>query len=111
MLAQRMNLFSASGTAAARAMAKSAAASGREIVDLSAGEIWSEPPEGVRTGAINAIEQGINRYTDTLGLEELRAAVAERIAAETNQSWTPGEIAITAGGKQALFNAAMAVLD
>jgi aspartate aminotransferase len=111
MLAQRTSLFSASGTAQARSAARAAAATGKEIIDLSAGEIWCEPPEAVRSGAISAIEQGINRYTDTIGLEALREAVAKKLAAETGHAWAPDEVAVTAGGKQALFNAAMTILN
>jgi aspartate/methionine/tyrosine aminotransferase len=111
MLAQRTNLFSTSGTAKARSAAKAAAASGREIINLAAGEIWCDTPESVKAGAIHAIEQGINRYTDTIGLDELRQAIAQRLSAETGAAWAADEVAVTAGGKQALFNAAMAILD
>jgi aspartate aminotransferase len=111
MLAQRTNLFSTSGTAKARSAAKAAAATGRKIIDLSAGEVWCDPPEAVRTGAVTAIERGINRYTDTIGLEALREAIAKKLSTEAGMVWVPDEIAVTAGGKQALFNAAMTVLD
>lgn len=111
MLAQRTNLFSTSGTAKARSAAKAAAATGKDIIDLSAGEIWCASPEAVRTGAVSAIEQGINRYTDTIGLEPLRQAIAQKLLADTGHAWTPDEVAVTAGGKQALFNIAMTVLN
>src|SRR5262249_53395855 len=111
MLAQRTELFSASGTAKARSAAKAAATSGREIIDLSAGEIWCDSPETVRAGAIDAIRRGINRYTDTIGLEALRQAIATRLSDDTGDAWSGDEVAVTAGGKQALFNAAMAILN
>lgn len=111
MLAQRMNAFTSSGTARARTAAKEAAARGREIIDLSAGEIWAPPPPTVQDAAIEAIRQGVNRYTDTIGLPELRQAIAERVAQTTGLSWQATEIAVTAGAKQALFHAALALLD
>lgn len=110
MLAHRTTLFKSSGTAAARVAAKAAAASGREIIDLTAGEIWSDLAPSVRDGAIAAINRNLNRYTDTVGLLELRQALACKISAETAQSWSVDEIAVTSGAKQALFNAAMALL-
>jgi aspartate aminotransferase len=111
MLAQRMSLLSGSGTAAAREAAKVAAAAGREIVDLAAGEVIIAPPRSVRDGAIAAIEDGVNRYTDSIGLAPLRTAVAKKLSAETGVPWTMDNIVITTGAKQGLLDAAFAILD
>ncbi len=111
MLAQRMNSFSTSGTAKARAAAKTACEAGIDVIDLTAGEILADPPATVRDGAIAAIEDGINRYTDTIGIEPLRAAIAEKVSRETGQLRATDEIAVTAGAKQALFNVALALLN
>ncbi|MBN9235620.1 MULTISPECIES: aminotransferase class I/II-fold pyridoxal phosphate-dependent enzyme [Phyllobacteriaceae] len=111
MLAQRTKLFASSGTAAARAAAKAASDAGKEVIDLTAGEIWSDLAPSVREGALAAIERGENRYTDTVGLRELREALAAKVARETGQVWHGEEIAVTNGAKQALFNAAMVLLD
>ncbi|WP_407175598.1 pyridoxal phosphate-dependent aminotransferase [Bradyrhizobium sp. STM 3562] len=110
-LAQRTHLFKLSKTATAKIAAKDAATSGKEIIDLTAGEIWSDIAPSVREGAIAAIDRNLNRYTDTVGLLELRHAVACKIAAETAQPWSAEEIAVTNGAKQALFNAAMVLLN
>ncbi|NTI26814.1 aminotransferase class I/II-fold pyridoxal phosphate-dependent enzyme (plasmid) [Rhizobium rhizogenes] len=111
MLAQRTDMFKSSGTAAARAAAKAAADAGKEIVDLTAGEIWSDLAPTIRDGAIEAIQKGINRYTDTIGLIELREALARKVSLETGQLWQSDEIAVTSGAKQALFNTAMVLLN
>jgi aspartate aminotransferase len=111
MLAQRTNLFTTSGTANARAAAAAAAAGGKEIVDLTSGEIWADLSPAIRDGAIAAIERGVNRYTDTIGLSELRDALATRLSAEAGAGWSSKEIAVTAGAKQALFHAAMLLLN
>ncbi len=111
MLAQRTRLFASSGTAAARAAAKAASDAGKEVIDLTAGEIWSDLAPSIREGALAAIERGENRYTDTVGLRELREALAAKVSRETGQVWHTDEIAVTSGAKQALFNAAMVLLD
>ncbi|BAB54519.1 aspartate transaminase (plasmid) [Mesorhizobium japonicum MAFF 303099] len=82
-----------------------------EIVDLTAGEIWSELARMIRQGAIEAINKGVNRYTDPVGTTELREALARKVSLETRQIWKAEEIAVTCGAKQALFNAAMVLLD
>lgn len=111
MLAQRTVLFTSSGTAAAWSAADAAAATGEQIIDLTAGEIWSELAPSVREGAIAAINRDLNRYTDTVDLMELRHALARRLSAETAQPWSADEIAVTSGARQAFFNAAMALLN
>lgn len=111
MLAQRMSMLSGSGTAAAREAAKVAAAAGRKIVDLAAGEVIIEPPKTVRDGAIAAVNAGINRYTDSIGIMPLREAVAARLTTSTQVDWTAENIVITNGAKQALLDAALAILD
>lgn len=111
MLAERTRLFPASGTAAARAAAATAANSGKQIADLTCGEIWADLPPTIRRGAIEAIERGESRYTDTIGLTELRHAIAQQVSRDTGAGWSTDEIAVTAGAKQALFHAAMTLLN
>ncbi|GLS32036.1 aspartate aminotransferase [Mesorhizobium albiziae] len=111
MLAHRISLLSGSGTAAAREAAKAAAVQGREIVDLAAGEVITEPPDSVREGAIAAINAGANRYTESIGLTSLRRAVAEKLSTETGLAWDTDNIVITAGAKQGLLDATLALLD
>ncbi|TCU32834.1 aminotransferase class I/II-fold pyridoxal phosphate-dependent enzyme [Rhizobium azibense] len=111
MLAQRTSLFDSSGTATARAAAKVAAAAGRNIIDMTAGEIWIELAPTIREGAIDAINRGVNRYTDTIGMMELREALAWKVSLDTGMIWKAEEVSVTSGAKQALFNAAMVLLN
>ncbi|MCK1465866.1 aminotransferase class I/II-fold pyridoxal phosphate-dependent enzyme [Bradyrhizobium sp. CW10] len=111
MLAQRTALLKSSGIAAACAAAEAAAANGREIIDLTAGEIWSDLAPTIREGAIAAINRNVSRYTDPIGLMELRQVLARVISAETGQPWSASQVAVTNGAKQALFNVAMAILN
>ncbi|MDX8521781.1 pyridoxal phosphate-dependent aminotransferase [Mesorhizobium dulcispinae] len=111
MLAQRIALLSGSGTAAAREAAKAAAAKGRRIIDLAAGEVITAPPVSVREGAITAINAGVNRYTESIGLPSLRKAVAKKLSTETGFAWDTDNIVITAGAKQGLLDATLALLN
>ncbi|MGY8685112.1 aminotransferase class I/II-fold pyridoxal phosphate-dependent enzyme [Bradyrhizobium sp. UFLA05-153] len=111
MLAQRLSLFSGSGTAAAREASEAAAAAGRQVIDLAAGEVIIESPLSVREGAITAINAGANRYTDSIGMPPLRKAVAEKLSAETGFDWNADDIVITAGAKQGLLDAVLTVID
>lgn len=111
MLAQRTHSFKLSETVAATTAASAAAGSGKEIIDLTAGKISSQIAPSVRDGAIDAINRNLNRSTETVGLMKLRHALARKISVETGQPWSANEIAVTNGAKQALFNAAMTLLN
>lgn len=111
MLAHRMSLLSSSGTALARDVASIAAAAGHQIIDLAVGEVITKPPPSVREGAIAAIKAGVNRYTDSIGLPQLREAVAAKLSSETGIGWNADHIVITAGATQGLLDAALAVLN
>ncbi|MEK9281033.1 aminotransferase class I/II-fold pyridoxal phosphate-dependent enzyme [Bradyrhizobium sp. ISRA442] len=82
-----------------------------DIIDLTTEEIWSDLAPSARDGAISAINSRVNRYTEAIGLFDVRSALARRISAETGQPWSADEVAITNGGKQAFFNAALALLN
>lgn len=111
MLAQRTHLFELSKVAAAKSTVKAAAANGKDIIDLTTGEIPSEIAPSVRDGAIEAIDRNLNCSTDTIGLMKLRHALARKLSAETAQPWSAHEIAVTNGAKHGLFNVAMALLN
>ena len=96
------------------AMAQRAAAlrtSGATVLDFSVGEPDQPTPKHVAQAAHAALDAGRTRYTGAAGLPELRAAVALRYAQDFGVTFAPEEVAITIGGKQALYLACQALLD
>jgi len=94
-----------SATLALRARAKRLAAEGRSIMDLSAGEPTFPTPEFASRAAIESIRAGRTGYPPTQGIPELRAAISEYLAESTTHgSFTPADILVSCGAKQALFN-------
>jgi len=96
-----------SATIAVSQRAKALRASGREIIDLGAGEPDFDTPAFIKTAAERAVEAGATRYTAVDGILPLRQAVAD----DANRRWrgsdkvTPAEVVISTGSKQSLFNA------
>jgi aspartate aminotransferase len=82
-----------------------------DVVDFGAGEPDFNTPDHVKAAGIAAIEANFTRYTPAAGIPELRQAVCARYRADYGVEITPAEIVITAGGKQSLFNAAMALFN
>lgn len=100
-----------SATMAVSALAKKLAAEGRDIIDLSAGEPDFDTPAWISEAAIAGIRGGKTRYTPAAGLPELRKAVARSLVARSVPGWqlAAENVVVSAGAKQALFNACFSV--
>jgi aspartate aminotransferase len=95
-----------SATIAASARAKALRAAGRPVIDLGAGEPDFPTPAFVMTAAHAALDAGATRYTQVEGILPLRQIIAERASAlHGADPITADQIVVTAGTKQALFNA------
>ncbi|GGY14894.1 pyridoxal phosphate-dependent aminotransferase [Paludibacterium paludis] len=110
-LAERTRLITPPGTSKMRVLANELKAAGIHVVNFAAGELDFDTSPVVKTAAKAAIDAGRNTYTPTLGLASLRKAVAKRISARLGVDYAPGEVGLTAGAKQALYNAAMVLLN
>ena len=93
-----------SATIAVSARAKALRAAGRPVIDLGAGEPDFDTPEFIRRAAQRAIDAGATRYTATEGILPLREAIARR-AAEMGAEVGAGQVVVSTGSKQSLFNA------
>ena len=80
---------------------------GADVVDLGAGEPDFPTPDHIRAAAHAALDQSFTKYTANAGLLELREAVARRYRDDHGVDYRADDVVITAGGKQALFHAAM----
>lgn len=109
--ARRLADVTMSATLAAAAEADRLRRAGYDVVDFSAGEPDFPTPAHVKEAGKDAIDADFTRYTPVSGIPELRRAVCERYRQDYGVEITPAEVLITVGGKQALFNAALALLD
>ncbi|HEY0875501.1 MAG TPA: pyridoxal phosphate-dependent aminotransferase [Vicinamibacterales bacterium] len=107
MLAERTKRIGVSPTMKVAAEAMRLKAEGIDVVDLGAGEPDFPTPSHVSAAGHAAIEANFTKYTTNSGIDELKRAVCARYKTDYNVEYTPAETIITAGGKQALYNAAM----
>ncbi|WP_456434402.1 pyridoxal phosphate-dependent aminotransferase [Thermosulfuriphilus sp.] len=110
-LSRRVRDLKPSPTLAVNAKAKAMRAQGVDLVNLSAGEPDFDTPEFIKKAAGEAIDQGFTRYTPVPGIPELREAIVRKIEADYGLKYSPEGVTVTSGGKQAIFNAAMALID
>jgi aspartate aminotransferase len=107
MLADRTSRIGVSPTMKVTAEAIRLKAQGVDVVDLGAGEPDFPTPAHVSAAAHAAIDANFTKYTTNSGTDELKRAVCARYRTDYGVEYAPAEVIITAGGKQALYNAAM----
>lgn len=111
MFAQRLAQVSGSATLKAAAEAERLRRAGFDVVDFTAGEPDFPTPEHAKEAGKAAIDANFTRYTAAAGIPELREAICARYKRDYGIDIAPTEVLLTAGGKQALFNAALALYD
>src|SRR5581483_11266651 len=111
MFAKRLAQVSASATLKVAAEADRLRRAGYNVVDFSAGEPDFPTPEHVKGAGKDAIDANFTRYTVAAGIPELRQAICDRYKRDYGIEITPAEVLLTVGGKQALFNAALALFE
>ena len=84
-------------------------AAGRDIIHMEIGEPDFPTPEPIVTAAVDAIKAGKTHYTQSLGLPELRAAIAGFYQSRYGVAVPAARIAVTNGASGAL-NLAFACL-
>lgn len=109
MLSRRVDRVSPSATQQVTLDVTRLRRQGIDVIDLGAGEPDFPTPAHVKAAGIAAISGDFTRYTPNAGVHELREAICARYRADYGVSFSPGDVIVTAGGKQALFNAAMAL--
>lgn len=84
---------------------------GEHVIHLEVGEPDFETPACVKDAAIRAIEDGKTRYTHSLGLMELREAIAEHYHGRYRVSVCPEQILVTSGTSPAMLLAFFSLLE
>ena len=107
MFSDRNRRLSPSGTQAITVAVDQLERQGIDIVDLGAGQPDFKTPDHIKAAGIAAISDNFTKYTPNAGVGELRAAICSRYREDYGINCSAASVIVTAGGKQALFNAAM----
>jgi aspartate aminotransferase len=110
-LAARTSRIAVSPTMKVAADAMRLKAQGVDVVDFGAGEPDFPTPPHISAAAEKAIEANFTKYTTNSGTDDLKRAIVERYRTDYGVEYAPAETIISAGGKQALFNAIIAIFD
>jgi aspartate/methionine/tyrosine aminotransferase len=108
----RIAAITESATLAVDARAKALKAAGRDVIGFGAGEPDFPTPEPIVAAAVEACrDPAMHRYTPAGGLPALRSAIAEKTRRDSGYDVTGGQVLVTNGGKQAIYEAFATLLD
>lgn len=101
----------ASSTLAAMQAADALRATGAHVFDFGAGEPDFDTPENIKRAAADAMWAGKTKYTPTGGTRDLQNAIIDFYKREFEANYEPTEVMATSGGKQAIFNAVVSLIN
>lgn len=111
-LAERVRNATPSPTLAVSDKARQMKADGIDVIDLGGGDPDFITPEHIRQAAADSMNAGDTHYVASPGTPELRRAIAAKLKVDNGLTYDPsGEILVTPGGKAALFEAALALVE
>lgn len=100
-----------SATLAAAQAAEALRASGVNVCDFGAGEPDFDTPENIKEAADQAMRAGRTKYTAAGGVREIQRAIIDFYQRDFGTEYQPSEVMVTAGGKQAIFNAVVTLIN
>ena len=110
-LADRLSQIQPSPTLALAARARNLKAQGQDVVDFSVGEPDLDSPDVAKDAAIRAIREGFTKYTASSGIDELKAAIADKLRLENGLEYAKNAIIVSCGAKHTLYNIAQALYN
>ncbi len=111
-ISARIGGIAESATLAVDAKAKALKAAGRPVIGFGAGEPDFPTPDYIVEAAVEACRDPRNhRYTPAGGLPDLKQAIVDKTLRDSGYVVTPGQVLVTNGGKQAIYEAFATILD
>lgn len=110
-LSEMLQRIEASPTTAMTDRAIQLREEGRDIISLSVGEPDFATPSHVIDAAKAALDAGATKYTPVTGTMALKKAAVLHFARDLGIATDPSRVIVTAGGKQAIFQAIAATVS
>jgi len=81
------------------------------VIRFTVGEPDFDTPDPIKMAAITSLVKGDTHYIDSDGRLSLREAIAAKLKAENGIAADAKEVIVTIGGKEAIFDAVLALTD
>ena len=86
-------------------------AEGHNIIGLGAGEPDFDTPQHIKQAAIDAMANGMTKYTAVGGTSALIKAIVHKFKTENNLQYNNDQILVSCGAKHSLYNLMQALLN
>ena len=111
-ISTRIGAITESATLAVDAKARALKAAGRPVIGFGVGEPDFPTPDYIVEAAQRACAvPRYHKYSPAAGLPELREAIAAKTARDSGYQVAPGQVVVTNGGKQAVYQAFATLID
>jgi aspartate aminotransferase len=110
-VSQLLEQLTESATLAMARMSRELAQQGHKVVSLSLGEPDFDTPEFIKDAAKKAIDDNITHYPPVNGFLEVRQAICKKFERDNGLKYTPDQIVISTGAKQAIANTILALVE
>lgn len=110
-ISERIQSLSQSQTLAMSQKSNELKAQGVDVINLSVGEPDFHTPDHIKEAAKRAVDENFTFYTPVPGYMSLRKAVAEKLKRENGLDFTPEQIVVSGGAKQALCNVILSTIN
>jgi aspartate aminotransferase len=98
-------------TLAIDARYKALVQAGEDAVSFGTGEPDFPTPAAICEAGAKSIREGFTKYTPSSGLPDLRKAIAAALERDGGVRYSPGDVVVTSGAKQAVYEALAVLLD
>jgi aspartate aminotransferase len=110
-ISENVARMQSSSTIAAMQAAEALRSAGADVVDFGPGEPDFDTPDNIKQAATEAMRAGHTKYTSTGGVRPLQQAIIDFYAKQFGTQYQTSEVMATSGGKQAIFNAVVTLID
>ena len=110
-LSERVKNLATSQTLAMAAKARELRGQGKDVIGLSLGEPDFNIPDFIKEAAKKAIDENYNSYTPVDGYLDLKKAIIKKFKRDNGLIYSPSQIVVSTGAKQALYNIASVLIN
>ena len=110
-LSERVKNLATSQTLAMAAKARELRGQGKDVIGLSLGEPDFNIPDFIKEAAKKAIDENYNSYTPVDGYLDLKKAIIKKFERDNGLVYSPSQIVVSTGAKQALYNIASVLIN
>ncbi|MDE7411719.1 MAG: pyridoxal phosphate-dependent aminotransferase [Paramuribaculum sp.] len=110
-ISHRIQDLSQSQTLAMSQKSSELRAQGIDVINLSVGEPDFHTPDHIKAAAVKAIDDNFTFYSPVPGYMSLRQAIVKNLQETDGATFTPEQIVVSGGAKQALCNVILSTIN